>query len=104
MVEITYQTAAEDCRKCYAIKSAFSSSPITSLSDIDEQRRRWRIRTQADLEVLTTRANHAVMGVLKEGCTNCDFSRPRVLDVLDPEVLTALEAADKKAGAVEKKY
>ncbi len=104
MVEITYQKAIEDCRKCYAIKSSFSSSPVTSLSDIDEQRRRGQIRTQADLEVLTDSANHAAMGILKDVCRDCDFSRPRVLDMLDSKTLTELEASDKRAGATEKKY
>ena len=104
MVEIKYQTAIEDCRKCYAVRSAFSSSPVTPLWEIDEQRRRAQIRTQADLEVLTNSANHAAMDVLKDRCTHCDFSRPRVLDILDSETVTTLEAADKRAGAVDKGY
>lgn len=94
MVEITYQTAAEDCRKCYGVKSAFSRSPVSAWET--EERRRRQIRTQADLEVLTDSANHAAMGILKDVCRDCDFSRPRVLDVLGPEELSRLEAAVEK--------
>ena len=93
MVEITYRTARESCRECYAVGCG-SNSPLSP--NETEERRRGQIRTQANLEVLTNGGNHTTMDMLKDLCTACKFSRPRVMDMLSSGVLSTLEAADKK--------
>lgn len=87
MVEITYRTAMDRCRAGYI---AHTCSLYT-----EKERRKTQFSCQAVLEVLTNTDNYAALGVLKETCEHCDFSRAKIEETLrNPETLSALEATE----------